>query len=479
MNFHYAFLLYGLNVIIAFVIIFLERRKPNETLAWVLVLFFLPILGTVLYLIFAQNISRRKIYRLSDEEEELVRSSLDMQIQTFQREGVRLPNSDLERWQSAIELNQVHGNSFLTQMNQVDLITDGHEFLDAILTAINNARYKINMEFFIFKDDRVGSRVLKALERKAKDGVEIRLLVDALGSRRLGRHHIKKLVNHGGKVAYFFKPLFKYITLNLNYRNHRKIMVVDDAVAFVGGFNIGKEYLGYKRKFGYWRDTHLIIRGNAVQDLNAVFLLDWRVASKERLELEENYGYPVESFGSSALQIVSSGPNSDKEEIKTAMMKMIAEARDKIYLQTPYFVPDDSMMEILIMAAQSGVEVNVMIPSIPDHPFVYWANYFYCGRLLEAGANIYIYQKGFLHAKTLMVDNQVATVGSANFDRRSFRLNFETNAIIYDDVFAEKMETAFKDDVQSSKKLTLREYRDRSVWVQVKEAISILVSDIL
>ena len=221
------------------------------------------------------------------------------------------------------------------------------------------------------------------------------------------------------------------------------------------------------------------IRGSAVQDLNARFMLDWRFASKEPMELEEAYYTEPCITGGTPVQIISSGPDSVREEIKRAMMRMITFAEKSVYLQTPYFIPDPSMLESLKMAAQSGVDVRIMIPCMPDHMFVYWATYAYCGELIRSGAKVFIYDGGFLHAKTLVVDGEVSTIGSANFDRRSFRLNFETNAFIYDKEFAAGMEKAFLRDMRKGHELTLSAYNCRSYIIRFKEAVSRLLSDLL
>ena len=306
-------------------------------------------------------------------------------------------------------------------------------------------------------------------------------ILDALGSRNLSGDLIEELKRAGGKFESFFPTKLPFATRELNYRNHRKIVVIDDNISYVGGFNIAKEYLGLKKKFGYWRDTHLRIEGGATQDLNSRLLLDWRFASKNRCPFDlNNVFFPItDVVGNSGVQIVSSGPDLEHEEIKRAFLKMITGARKRIYIQTPYFVPDATILEGLKMASQSGVDVRVMIPNKPDHMFVYWATMSYVAELMKSGARVFIYDNGFLHAKTMTVDGEVATVGSANFDRRSFRLNFETNAFIFDEKVTEKLERVFEDDIFLSKELTEAEYKSRRTLIKIKEPIARLLSDIL
>lgn len=471
--------IYSINLIIALAIIFLERKNPAASLAWILVLFVLPVAGIFLYMMLSQNISRQKIYRLTDSEKSVLTEELKYQAESLENGKLEFTNETAHKWKHMIKLNQVYGASYLTQNNDIEIFDDGKKMFHKLLRDINHATKSVNVMYYIIKDDMVGKKFLEALTEKAREGVEVRLLMDAMGCRFINDRKLHDFIAAGGKVAYFFKPKLKYINLKLNYRNHRKIVIIDGKEGYTGGFNIANEYLGFKRKFGYWRDTHIKIRGGAVQDLNATFVMDWRVASKEPIELTDVYFNPMNERGDTPIQIVSSGPNSVREEIKRSMMRMITYAEKTVYLQTPYFIPDPSMLESLKMAAQSGVDVRIMIPCMPDHIFVYWATYAYCGELIRSGARVFIYDGGFLHAKTLVVDGEVSTVGSANFDRRSFRLNFESNAFIYEREFARRMERLFENDMESGHELTLEDYRNRSVVIKFKEAISRLLSDIL
>lgn len=478
-EYNWTTVIYSIDLVIALTIVFLERKNPSASLAWILVLFVFPVVGIFLYVMLSQNISRQKIYRLSDREQKVINDELEYQIKAIDQETMTFSNETSRRWKHMIKLNQVYGLSYLTQNNDIEVFTDGKKMFHHLMQDMRKAEKSINVMYYIVKDDMVGKKFLRILTQKASEGVEVRLLMDAIGCRFITRRKLKDFTAAGGKVAYFFKPKLKYLTLKLNYRNHRKIAVIDGKTGYIGGFNIANEYLGFKKRFGYWRDTHIRIRGGAVLDLNGVFLMDWRFASKENTELRNFAFDEEESSGTAPVQIVSSGPNSVREEIKRAMMKMITFAERSVFLQTPYFIPDPSMLESLKMAAQSGVDVRIMIPCMPDHMFVYWATYAYCGELLRSGARVFIYDNGFLHAKTLVVDGEVATVGSANFDRRSFRLNFEANAFIYDETFAGKMDELFLKDIEHGHELTLEEYGRRSVVIKFKEAVSRLLSDIL
>jgi len=471
--------LYVINSLLIITVIFNERKSASAILAWIMVMTFIPVLGFILYLVLNQNISRRKINRMTEKEERVTSNALKKQMESMDNGTFDFTSESAQKWKHLIKLNHVYGRSYYTQNNEAELITDGNQMMDSLIGDIKNARESINIEFFIIKRDKIGKRFLEVLTQKAREGVQVRLLMDALGSRYITKSVLKDYLDAGGKVGYFFKPKFIFLGLKLNYRNHRKIAVIDNKIAYTGGYNIAKEYVGKKKKFGYWRDTHVRIKGGSVYDLNSRFILDWRFTTKEKIEVVPTAELNTEGAGTKGVQIVSCGPEDPKEEIKRGFMRMITYAEKNVYVQTPYFVPDQSILESLKMAAQSGVDVRVMIPCMPDHPFVYWATYSYVGEILRSGARVWIYDNGFLHAKTLAVDGEVVSVGSTNFDNRSFRLNFETNAFIFDEKFAGQMEDTFEKDMLKSHELTLAQYNKRNIIIRLKEVVSRLLTDVL
>lgn len=470
---------YIINFLIAIAIIFLERKNPSSTLAWVLVLFFLPLLGAILYFLLSQNFASKKLFELTEYEKEMVEDPLNEQIEEMESGNFKFNNQAEADWRDMIRMHQVFSKAYLTQDNKVEMLTDGKHMFDSLINDIMEAREYINIQYFIVKNDNTGRALIDALTAKAKQGIEVRFLVDAMGSRQINEKIMKDFIRAGGRFSTFFPPNFKYLNIRFNYRNHRKMVVIDGEVGYLGGFNIANEYLGKKKKFGYWRDTHLRLKGSCIQDINARFILDWRLASKEKLVLANAYLERPEPAGCSGVQVVSSGPDSYREEVKHGYLKMISSAKKNIYIQTPYFVPDASIYDSLLTAAISGVDVRIMIPSMPDHMFVYWATYYYCGLLINSGAKVYIYDNGFLHAKTLTVDGEVTSVGSANFDIRSFKLNFEANCFVYDTEEAYKMQSIFEEDMEQCHELTAELYAKRSTLIKIKEGIARLLSDIL
>ncbi len=473
---------YTVNFLLAIGIIFFDKKTPVATLAWVMVLFLLPVIGIVLYIIFSQHIARLKIYKMSDNEMQIGMEKLRLQAERLEDNPWIHYNTVVGKWKELAAFNLSYADSLITHNEELELITDGTEWFDRVLEDIENAKESINVIFFVVKDDFVGKKFLKALTKKAREGVEVRLLMDALGSKEMNKRKLREFEEAGGKYAFFFEPKIRNIYLRINYRNHRKIVIIDKKVAYTGGFNIAKEYLGAKKKFGYWRDSAIRVKGTAVAMLNLNMLLDWDYASGEKTDYtKEAYAEDLnkEFAGDILAQIVSCGPSSPKEQIKMAMMKMIVNAKDSIYIQTPYFVPDESIINALILAANSGVEINIMIPCMPDHPFVYRTTLLNAGTLIENGANIYIYENGFMHAKTLVVDDEVATIGSCNFDIRSFRLNFETNAFVYDRRFAQIMVNQFHEDIKLSRRYTAEDRANISIYERMAESISRLLTEVL
>ena len=330
-------------------------------------------------------------------------------------------------------LNLEAADAVYTADNEIEIYTDGKEKFAALCEEIRKAEKFIHIQYYIIRNDELWQPIEKLLAEKVKEGVEVRLLYDSMGCRGMKKKDWKRIRREGIQVGEFFPAFLGRLQLRMNYRNHRKIVVIDGKTAFVGGFNIGREYIGLDPKFGYWRDTHLRIRGSAVLSLNIRFILDWNYTTKENLFMSDLYFPQPEKKkpGEEAVQIISSGPDSKWQNIRNVYLKMISKARKSIYIQTPYFIPDESVMDAICIAAMSGVDVRVMIPCKPDHPFVYWATYSYIGDLLEAGAKCYTYDNGFLHAKGMVVDGLVSCYGTANMDIRSFKLNFEVNAVIY------------------------------------------------
>jgi len=470
--FSYVFAIY---IGLICVVVFFENRNPSKTMAWLLVLTLLPGVGFVLYMFLGQNLRKIKKVKnkiVSDEEYGRVaaRKQMEMvdQLKSINESGSRVDNR-------LVRLLLKNSNSPFSTGNKIKILTNGEETFDEIFKQIGKAQKCINIEYFIIKNDDIGVQFKNLLIEKAREGLEIRLIYDAVGSWRLGKAYVEELRAVGIKVFPFLPVFMPFISRELNYRNHRKIITIDGKTGFVGGLNVGDEYLGRDKKMGFWRDTHMMIKGEGVFCLQNIFVKDWCFVSGEVLEGEYHFPSP-ESDGESIIQVAASGPDTDWMTILQAYFTMIATAEKRIWITTPYLVPEESLMMALKTAALSGVDVRIIIPSKPDHFFVYWASRNNIDDLLKAGVHIYEYTKGFVHSKILIVDGIGSSVGTANLDIRSMEINFEVNAFIYDKVVAQKLESDFEQDMLDSREILLEERLKRGIKEKFLESVGRLAS---
>ena len=464
-----------LNIPFSLSLIFIERKDPTTTWAWLLILLVLPGLGFIIYVILGQNLSRQKIFKEKIRVDEHKRKNINENY-----EGNIHVHDGGERFLDLRNMNFNNSGAKYTTNNNVKVYTNGEDKFKQLIEDIKNAKRYIHIEYYIFKNDMLGKEVIEELTKKAESGLEVRLLVDSMGSRKLTKKAIKKFLQAGGKFSIFFPGIVPHINTRINYRNHRKIVVIDGEFGYVGGFNVGAEYISRDPEVGFWRDTHVRIEGEAVDDLNERFLLDWCYAADEEIEDYSRYSSNRNNnVGDVGIQIVTSGPDHKEQYIRNAYIKLINNAKENVYLETPYLVPDSPILESLKISALSGVDVRIIIPGKPDHFFMQWAASSYIGELLEAGIKIYNYQNGFIHAKTIIADSSVMSIGTANMDIRSFKLNFEVNAFIFDDRIAKEGEAQFIMDMNVSKEMTKEIYNNRSIAIRIKESIIRLLSPIL
>lgn len=468
------------NMIFAVVIVFFQRRDPKTVWAWLLLLYFIPVLGFVFYLLIEQDINKQKMFKIKEVEDHISEAIRQQEHQMKTKDPDKL-NEDIGDYTDLIMYNLATSEAFLTDDNDIDIYTEGEDKFDALIEDLKKARHFIHIQYYIIRDDVLFERIRTVLKEKAAQGVEVRILFDAMGCRKVKRSFWKKLQADGILVAEFFPAWLGRLQLRINYRNHRKIVVIDNKVAYVGGFNIGKEYIGMDAGFGHWRDTHLRIRGSAVMELQIRFVLDWNYAARENLlqNVRLFEGNEPGERDCCEVQIISSGPDNTIRQIHDNYLRLITKAEKAIYIQTPYFIPDEAILNALLIAVRSGIEVNIMVPCKPDHPFVYWATYSYVGEMVMAGANCYTYNKGFLHSKGVVVDGKVFCYGTANMDIRSFALNFEVNAVVYDREKAQQMEEIFRADLKDCRQVTKDVYAGRSLRIRLKEQVCRLLSPLL
>lgn len=472
--------LFVVNMLFSIIIVFFERRAPKSVWAWLLLLFFLPGVGFVFYLFLGEDMHKRKMFRDKELEDDLHEAIRHQKFQLRKRKPGQT-DEDIAGYTDLIMYNMETADAILLSENDIDIFTDGNEKFEALIEDLEKAEHFIHLQYYIIRNDVLFQRISEVLKKKAAEGVEVRVLFDGMGCRSVNKGFWKKLEKAGVQTAEFFPAILRRFQLRINYRNHRKIVVIDNRVAYVGGFNIGREYIDLDEKFGHWRDTHLRIRGMGVMGLQLRFILDWNYAAKDKLLQNEKYFIEPEQGvrDHCEVQIISSGPDNSLEQIRDNYIRLISGAKKRICIQTPYFIPDESVMNALLIAVRSGIEVNLMIPCMPDHPFVYWATYSYMGELLSAGANCYTYDNGFLHSKGIIVDGEVFCYGTANMDIRSFALNFEVNAVVYSRAKAREMEEIFRRDLNYCTQITMDVYAARNLKIRFKEQVCRLMSPLL
>lgn len=454
----------------------MEKRDISAAWAWLFVMLLLPGIGFIIYLFFGWKLNQRQIFDLKAQK----RLGISDMAEYQKRNPKNKPTLDTNLENDLVQMFLNTDNAILTTKNDLKIFTDGHEKFNSLFEDLKKAKHHINIEYFTIYDDQLGKKLRKILVQKAREGVQVRVLYDLFGSKGSKQKFFKELIQAGGEVTPFMKSKLGYYSFRINFRNHRKIVVIDGSVGYIGGFNIGDQYLGRNKRFGNWRDTHLRLEGSVVLQLQSRFFMDWNASAKrQKVQFSLDYFPQSNVQNNIPMQIVSSGPENDVQKIKQGYIKMIMGAKHSIWIETPYFIPDDALMEALLIAIRSGIEVRIVIPQMPDHPFVYRATEYYVQQLLKAGARIYSYQNGFMHAKTIVVDNMITSVGSANWDIRSFKLNFEANAFMYNPKVAEQIIATIKNDLKDARELDEEYFKQQSSWKKFRQLASRLISPIL
>ncbi|WP_028402587.1 cardiolipin synthase [Ectobacillus panaciterrae] len=466
--------LFTLSAFLIGFVIFLENRQPAKTLTWLIVLGIFPVIGFFAYLLFGQNFRRKRLFQK--------KALLDEQAFLQYKENAKQKREYLEENEHQgllFRLADRLGTLNISFHTETKVLTNGEETFSSIKEVLQKAKRHIHMEYYIVRHDKIGTEIKDILMEKAQEGVKVRFLYDAVGSFRLSKEYIQDLKNAGVEIFPFFPVRFPILSDKINYRNHRKIIVVDGNEGFIGGLNIGDEYLGKDEYFGFWRDTHLYLRGEAVQSLQLIFLQDWFYMTGEAVldtmfmsaeRTEENLG---------GVQLIAGGPDNKWETIKDLYFTMIASARKSIWIATPYFIPDDDILSALRVAALAGIDVRLLTPSKPDKRTVFYASRSYFPELLEAGVKVYEYKQGFLHSKIVIVDSTLASIGTANMDMRSFHLNFEVNAFLYDTPSIQKLVKDFEEDITVSEEIHMERFKNRRLVMRIVESTYRLLSPLL
>lgn len=472
----YISLLMSMSVIFISFVIFLENRHPAQTLTWIVVLGSFPLVGFIFYLLFGRNYKKEKMFR----------RKYILDKQAFLRfEGENDPINEEKIKQLAdhqrklFYLAQNLGHSPISFATQTKVLTNGDETFKEILDSLREATHHIHLEYYIVRHDEIGQEIKEILIKKAKEGVKVRFLFDGVGSWQLSKKYISELRQAGVEMIPFGPVRLPFLNSKINFRNHRKIIVIDGSIGFVGGLNIGDEYLGRVESFGFWRDTHMMMKGEAVRSLQLIFLQDWYYMTNQNILSSEYLSPVLEENIHGGVQLIAGGPDNEWSVIKNIFFSMITSAEKSVWIASPYFIPDEDIFSALKVAALSGIDVRLLMPQRPDKKIVFYASRSYFPELLEAGVKIYEYKKGFMHSKIVIVDEELASIGTSNMDMRSFHLNFEVNAFLYRTRSTQKLVKEYLNDLKNSRKIDISKFKRRHIGYRMIESTSRLLSPFL
>ncbi len=471
-------LAYAASVVVGIIIIS-QNRNPTKTIAYLLLFFALPYIGILIYFTLGENYRKNKLYKrkyLSDNEK----------VKRYESKMIRHSNEMLQR-----EVRSLNGNEQIIRLlmndaqlpltieNDVAILNNGEEKFEAVFEALKQAKHHIHIEYYVIEKGVIADKLKNILIRKVKEGVEVRIIYDDVGTS-LPRKYLKELNQAGVKLFPFYKIIFPLLSNRHNYRDHRKIIIIDGSIGFTGGINISDRYDNKinKNEF-YWRDMHLKICGDAVKQLQYLFFLNWNFCSDEELPVNDCYFPPHIKEGNQMMQLAYSGPDSNRASIMLSYFAAICNAQQCVYITTPYFIPNESIMNALKKAALSKVDVRLLVPDFSDAVVVNYAAHSYYEELLDCGVKIYLYKKGFIHSKTMVVDDCLSMVGSANMDIRSFDLNFELNAIVYDNKVHAALKKAFMEDLENSEEIFYQNWKQRGRIKRFAESFARLFSSVM
>ena len=462
--------IYLLLVLVSIIILLtIESRDPRNVLLWALVFIVFPVIGFVVYLIIGRAYYSQYTFGLKGIKDEKFNELMKIEE--------RLMDSGQDSDMAHTMKNL--GATGYTNNNSVELITEGEDYFENLFRDLREAKDFIHCEFFLIRYDHIGNEFLNILTEKVKEGVEVKLMVDDLGMKAVHRKEIKEFKRAGGQFVTFHRVSSLILSPRKNNRCHRKIVVIDGVISYCGGMNIGTEFIG-ESEHGYWRDAMVRMRGGACIPLEFRFEMDWTYATKEDFPTSERYfSRWEESPGSTEVQIVSGGPDVRlTNPIRMQFIEMLRQAKRSAYIQTPYFFPDKSIMDAIRAAAADGVEVIITVPDRPDHFFVHWNTLSGAYDAMDAGARVFLFNNGYVHSKTLVVDGRLCLVGSSNMNGRSMIHDFETNAMIYSEQLAHDMEEVFFRDLQRSTEYTREDFENRTFGQKVRTVVSRLFRDL-
>ncbi|HEX7064728.1 MAG TPA: cardiolipin synthase [Bacillales bacterium] len=454
-------------------VLMLENRSPYKTLLWIYVLLLFPIAGYLFYIFSGQlEVNGYLFYKKREEDEQYIQNQLQNRPSEYPDELEETPRNI----SAFIQRQSGFPVSFHTTTT---ILKNGQETFSQIKESLLQAKNYIHMEYYTFRPDQIGGEIIDILVAKAKEGIEVKLLYDAVGSLQMSAQAIRKMERAGIETGCFLPVKYGFFNQKLNFRNHRKIIVIDGETGFAGGLNIGDEYLDGGSAFPFWRDTHVMIKGDSLRTLHTIFLLDWAYVN-DRFEMPETHHYlQADSEGGGGTQIVATGPGTNQGLMSDLYFNMIISAQSSVWIATPYFAPSKAIRTALSVASKKGIDIKLMVPDKNDGFLTEYAARSYFGELLQSGIDIYLYRKGFMHQKIMIVDGQSASIGTANLDLRSLNLNFEVNVFLFQSESVETLINNYNEDIGESFKLDKASYENRGLRTRAKESFARLFSPVL
>ncbi|MBC7401459.1 MAG: cardiolipin synthase [Mucilaginibacter sp.] len=478
MHWYIISILYILLVLFVCGKVLYDIQSTSKTFAYLLVVILLPGIGIITYFAVGANYRKNKLYSKKIVRDNRLRAEIRQKIVNESEKALDSGEKEVQSHRKLAML-LLNDNSPLTGNNRVKLLLNGEEKFPEVLKALRAATHHIHLEYYIFEDGDIADQIKDILIQKAAEGVKVRFIYDDFGSRSIRKEFVRELIDAGVEAYPFYKIWFIALSNRTNYRNHRKIIVIDGHTAFVGGINVSDRYINNNPKQLYWRDTHIMITGPGIYYLQYLFICDWNFCAEQNLPIDPGYFNSEKAGGDAIVQMAASGPDSDHPTIMYSLLETIGLAKEELLITSPYFIPGEPILDALCVAALGGVKVKLLVPDKSDSRLVNAAARSYYGALMEAGIEIYLYQKGFVHSKTLVSDGQLAIIGTANMDHRSFELNFEVNCMVYDNKIAAQLCRAFANDIKDAKQINAKTWAKRTLFKQLPEKLCRLLSPLL
>jgi cardiolipin synthase len=472
---------YTMIVIIVCLRILYDTVSTSKTLAYLLITIFLPGIGMIIYFAVGANYRKNKLYSKKIVNDSKLLGEIRKNIILESEKSLDTGEAEVKSHRKLARL-LLNDDSPLSGDNDVELLLNGEEKFPQVIAALKAARHHIHIQYYIYENDNIGNQIKDILLQKASEGVQVRFIYDDFGSRSIRSSFVKEMRAGGIEAFPFYKIWFIALSSRTNYRNHRKMIVIDGCTGFVGGINVSDKYINSPVNDNpvYWRDTHLRINGPGVFYLQYLFICDWNFSAGQHLKILPGYFCTTKSKkGKAIVQIAASGPDSATPTIMLTLLEIIGMAQEELLITTPYFIPGETILDAINMATMSGVKVKLLVPEKSDSFIVNSAARSYYSSILDCGAEIYLYGKGFVHAKTMVADGQLAVIGTANMDHRSFELNFEVNCLVYDKAVASRLKDVFINDLKSAKRIDPAKWRKRTLFKQLPERVFRLFSPLL